>query len=169
MQYHDRRLYNAMMTSLDNNIARLVTALKAMGVYNNTLIWFVSDNGGPIYYNLANITGLQNFHGGGGANNYPLTGGKITPLEGGMRVVSFAAGGAVPVRKTDYLYRVHSHSLTSTSPPFHHQLCGLSGCCEVQGVLAADDARRHPRHLVRLRRRRPLRLARHSGMHALTL
>ena len=94
--YHDRRLYNGLMSTLDTNIGRLVDALKAKGMWDNTLLFFVSDNGGPIYYNNPQLTQRTDLETGGGANNFPLSGGKLSMLEGGMRVVSFAAGGALP-------------------------------------------------------------------------
>ena len=96
--YHDRRMYNGLMSALDTNVGRLVAAIQARpGMWDCSLLLFVSDNGGPIYFNNPNITGLPaDLRTGGGANNYPLTGGKLSMLEGGVRVVSFAAGGALP-------------------------------------------------------------------------
>ena len=44
-------VYAAMVDRLDQNIGRLVDALKARGVYENTLILFSSDNGGCPYQN----------------------------------------------------------------------------------------------------------------------
>ena len=52
--------------------------------YENTLI-VLTDNGGPIY-----------FGGSGGANNFPLKGGKTSNWEGGIRVNGMMFGGAVP-------------------------------------------------------------------------
>ncbi|MGB0655750.1 MAG: sulfatase-like hydrolase/transferase [Pirellulales bacterium] len=40
-----RSIYNAQITSMDDNIGRIVHMLKAEGAYENTLILFVSDNG----------------------------------------------------------------------------------------------------------------------------
>ena len=40
-----RSIYNAQITSMDDNIGRIVRMLKAEGAYENTLILFVSDNG----------------------------------------------------------------------------------------------------------------------------
>ena len=51
-------------------------------MYDNTLIIFVSDNGGPIYEP-------------GGASNHPLRGGKETLFEGGFRTNAFVSGGFV--------------------------------------------------------------------------
>lgn len=54
-------------------------------MWDNTLFVFSADNGGPIYFN-----------GSGGANNWPLKGGKMNNWEGGVRVNAFASGGFLP-------------------------------------------------------------------------
>ena len=42
-----RRTYAAMITSLDDQVGRIVAALEKRGLRENTLIIFSSDNGGP--------------------------------------------------------------------------------------------------------------------------
>eukprot|EP00929_Paragymnodinium_shiwhaense_P063511 TRINITY_DN3171_c0_g1_i1.p1 TRINITY_DN3171_c0_g1~~TRINITY_DN3171_c0_g1_i1.p1 ORF type:complete len:758 (+),score=208.06 TRINITY_DN3171_c0_g1_i1:112-2274(+) len=79
----NRRLYAAMTHFLDQAIGEIVDTLKSRGMYENTLIAFMSDNGGPIYEP-------------GSANNWPLKGGKYTQWEGGVRVNAFMSGGLVP-------------------------------------------------------------------------
>ena len=58
---------------LDDAIGRIVTTLKAEGVWENTILFFISDNGGPLAQS---------------ADNTPLTGGKHQDYEGGVRVPS---------------------------------------------------------------------------------
>jgi arylsulfatase A-like enzyme len=70
-----RRTYAAMVACVDDQIGRIVAALKARGLSDNTLIAFSSDNGGPL---------------GSGATNGPLRAGKATLYEGGIRVSAFA-------------------------------------------------------------------------------
>ncbi|ATH80066.1 sulfatase-like hydrolase/transferase [Pseudomonas sp. KHPS1] len=62
--------YFAILSQLDHNIARLLTALEESGQAKNTVVIFASDNGG------ANIDM---------DNNYPLVGKKATYTEGGVR------------------------------------------------------------------------------------
>ena len=56
------------------------TLIKDKGIWDNLLFVISSDNGGPVYP-------------GGGANNYPLKGGKATDWQGGIRVNGFVSGG----------------------------------------------------------------------------
>jgi arylsulfatase A-like enzyme len=67
-----RRTCAAIITNLDDNMGRLMAALKSSGQDDNTLIFFISDNGGepPV---LATTNG-------------PHRGGKFEVLEGGIRV-----------------------------------------------------------------------------------
>mmetsp|Transcript_13788 Transcript_13788/g.50210 ORF Transcript_13788/g.50210 Transcript_13788/m.50210 type:complete len:561 (+) Transcript_13788:81-1763(+) len=83
-----RRDYHALVTFMDEMIGNVTNALRDKGMWANTLVVFSSDNGGPIYYN-----------GTGGANNFPLRGGKASNFEGGVRVNAWASGGVIPRSK----------------------------------------------------------------------
>ncbi len=71
-----RRTYAAMMFAMDENIGRVRKKLAETGQEENTLVVFISDNGGP---NMPGVT--EN-----GSINEPLRGSKRTTLEGGIRV-----------------------------------------------------------------------------------
>ena len=62
--------YWAMIQNMDENIGRLIALLEKKNIRENTLIWFLSDNGGT-----ASI-----------ASNKPLNGKKGIKFEGGQRV-----------------------------------------------------------------------------------
>ena len=80
---HDRRIYHAMVNYLDDVVGQMETLLKKRDMWNQTLFVVSSDNGGPVYV-------------GGGANNYPLKGGKMSNFQGGVRVNAFVSGGFLP-------------------------------------------------------------------------
>ena len=80
---HDRQYYHAMVNYLDDVVGSLMDALKKKGMWDNLLFVTSSDNGGPVYP-------------GGGANNYPLKGGKASEWQGGLRVNAFVSGGYLP-------------------------------------------------------------------------
>ncbi len=68
---HRLRVYGAMARNLDNNVGRIMSALKTEGIDKNTLVIFTSDNGGADYIGLADI-------------NKPYRGWKMTFFEGGI-------------------------------------------------------------------------------------
>ncbi|XP_033124041.1 arylsulfatase J-like [Anneissia japonica] len=70
----DRLNYAAMVSCVDEGIGNVTAALKAKGIYNNTVIIFSSDNGGSVR---------------DGGNNWPLRGSKLSMFEGGMRALGF--------------------------------------------------------------------------------
>ena len=71
-----RRTYDAMMLALDDAVGKVRAQLVATGQAENTLITFISDNGGPTM-NGVTVNGSR---------NDPLRGSKRTTLEGGIRV-----------------------------------------------------------------------------------
>ncbi len=71
-----RRKYAAMLAAMDEAVGRVLDALKAQGLEQDTLVVFFSDNGGPT------MPGTTV----NGSNNAPLRGSKRTTLEGGIRV-----------------------------------------------------------------------------------
>ena len=73
---HRLRVYGAMVRNLDRNVGRVLAALKAQGLDQNTLVIFTSDNGGANYVGLPDI-------------NRPYRGWKATFFEGGVHVPFF--------------------------------------------------------------------------------
>lgn len=67
-----RRIFAAMLSNLDDGIGRVLESLEQNGVMDNTLVIFLSDNGGP----TRELT----------SSNLPLRGGKGDTYEGGIRV-----------------------------------------------------------------------------------
>ena len=90
-----RRTYAAMITELDNQVGRIVTALKQKKMLDNTLIIFSSDNGGATSALFATGARSPEERGESGgvelgdkppASNGMLRGGKGSLHEGGVRV-----------------------------------------------------------------------------------
>ena len=68
----NRRTYAAMLGAMDDGIGAVLRKLDETGLGDDTLIFFFSDNGGPLIVNAS--------------SNAPLSGSKGTVLEGGIRV-----------------------------------------------------------------------------------
>lgn len=81
-KYYDRfpqiksepmRIYAAMISALDDGVGEILKAVEASGEAENTIIYFMSDNGCAAYQP-------------GVCSCEPLRGGKLTHYEGGVRV-----------------------------------------------------------------------------------
>ncbi len=67
-----RRTYAAMVSAVDDGVGQLLDALEKMDIEKKTMVFFLSDNGGPEKKN--------------GSDNGPLREGKGSLFEGGVRV-----------------------------------------------------------------------------------
>lgn len=76
-----RRTVAAMVSALDDAVGGLRGALEDHGLWNDTLLVFTTDNGGPVDGFNANE-----------ASNWPLRGGKANYFEGGVRGVGLVHG-----------------------------------------------------------------------------
>jgi hypothetical protein len=76
-----RTAMESMIACVDDGTKKVVDALKRQQMWENTFMLWSSDNGGKSSE---------------GANNYPLRGNKGHFFEGGVRLVSFVAGGILP-------------------------------------------------------------------------
>ena len=76
----------ALITHADQLLGRLVHSLRDAGMWDETLVIHLSDNGGQVNWVEEEVQG----------NNWPLRGMKRSLFEGGVRVPAFVGGGALP-------------------------------------------------------------------------
>ncbi|MEM9419387.1 MAG: sulfatase [Planctomycetota bacterium] len=110
--------YAAMLASVDESVGRIVGCLNELGIAENTLVIFTSDNGG--------LSPRQ-------TSNYPLLGGKSTCFEGGVRVPLIAswpdvikAGQVTEERAVGMDYYPTFLEVAEVSVPADQQLDGVS-------------------------------------------
>jgi arylsulfatase A-like enzyme len=79
-----RQTYAGMLTAADEGIADVIKAFKNRGMWEDTIVIFTTDNGGPTA-----VCAIQ------GSSNYPKRGGKCTIYEGGTTGDGFVSGPAL--------------------------------------------------------------------------
>ncbi|MEM9620747.1 MAG: arylsulfatase [Pseudomonadota bacterium] len=123
-----RRVHAAMVSELDRAIGRLVSVLEQSGELENTLIWFMSDNGGlnrdvasaglvswserlqdwfgkPLPVTILEFIRTNSLE--GGADNHPLRAGKGSVYQGGARVPALLHWrGKLPVHQAEAMMTV---------------------------------------------------------------
>jgi arylsulfatase A-like enzyme len=151
--YERRRTYAAMVKALDDAVGVVMAKLRALKLEEGTLIFFLSDNGGPV-----------EAHNSNGSSNGSLRAGKGTVFEGGIRVpfvarwkghlpegraydqpvtsldiaaTSLALAGVKPVRPLDGV-DILPFVLGGGGGVPHDQLCWRQGGGTSFAVLAAD-------------------------------
>eukprot|EP01006_Ploeotia_vitrea_P060009 TRINITY_DN75143_c0_g1_i1.p1 TRINITY_DN75143_c0_g1~~TRINITY_DN75143_c0_g1_i1.p1 ORF type:complete len:527 (+),score=79.25 TRINITY_DN75143_c0_g1_i1:32-1612(+) len=115
---HHRRIFAGMLSCMDEGIGNVTKALKKVGMYDNTLFVFTTDNGGP----------MPDSPGGDyvGSRNWPLRGGKHSIWEGGTRGTSVVYGKGINKKPytnqnlmhgVDWLPTLLSATGTGVKPP----------------------------------------------------
>lgn len=124
-----RKIYAAMMKSLDDGIGKVLRALIAAGLDKKTLVIFTSDNGGE-----------------GFSYHWPFTGKKGDLLEGGIRVPAIVRwSGVIPHKqKTDQVAITMDWTATilaaaQTSPAPGYQLDGQDLLPVMRGQVPTHD------------------------------
>lgn len=99
IQNKKRRTYAAMVSAVDDGVGEILKKLETLNIQKNTIIFFLSDNGGPEQNN--------------GSNNGPLREGKSSIYEGGNRV-PFAMQWPDEINPMVYDYPISSMDILPT-------------------------------------------------------
>ena len=91
-----------MIRALDRGVGRVLDALRAHGLEENTLVFFTSDNGAPNYIGLPDV-------------NRPFRGWKITFFEGGIHVPYFVKWPARLAAGQTFAAPVHGFDIFATA------------------------------------------------------
>ena len=100
-----RKTYAAMVSAVDDGIGRILDRLESLEIAENTMIFFLSDNGGPEPNNAS--------------NNGPLREGKSSIYEGGNRV-PFAMQWTAQIAPLVYEYPISSLDILPTIAALTH-------------------------------------------------
>tara|TARA_R110002049_G_scaffold27321_2_gene94200 strand:- start:385136 stop:387127 length:1992 start_codon:yes stop_codon:yes gene_type:complete len=130
-------IYAAMIESMDDAVGTLLDTVDQLGVADNTIVIFASDNGGNMYNDVEGTTATS---------NAPLRGGKATMYEGGVRVPMIVCWpGAVGAgTRTDVLTNSCDFyptilDMLSIDHPAQQRLDGSSLVPALRGQIDEDD------------------------------
>ena len=98
---HRRRVYAAMIRSVDRSVGRVLQTLRDEGLEENTIVIFTSDNGAPGYIGIPDV-------------NSPYRGWKLTQFQGGLRVPYVAKWPGHIVPGTQYQQPVSNIDILPT-------------------------------------------------------
>lgn len=97
----NKRVYNAMIWQLDDAVGSIINKLEEDGLMENTVLFFLSDNGGATYTEAT--------------DNAPLKGGKFTNFEGGLNIPFMVRWDGHVTQGVSYSEPVISMDIFSTS------------------------------------------------------
>ena len=128
-----KRVYYGMIEALDDAVGMVLQKLDHERLTENTLIFFISDNGGATYTRAT--------------DNFPLRGGKCTHFEGGLRVPYFIKYPSVlpagqvftkPVSSMDIYATIAAASNTSLPTDREYDGVNLIPYCKAEAGLPHD-------------------------------
>ncbi len=135
---HRNAHYAAMVESLDENVGRILDTLDELGVAENTVLIFTSDNGGLV----------GKFRGDQVTDNSPLRSGKGSLYEGGIRVPAIIRWPGVtepgsindtPISTIDYYRTILSMADLEGDRNFNRTVDGIDLMPVLRDVDAAAD------------------------------
>ena len=125
-----RRYCLAMMSAIDDGVGRIVGKLKEYDIYENTIIFFISDNGAPLKLYKEDLPIDYVTASWDGSLNDPLVGEKGMLSEGGIRVPFLVSWPAVLPKGKVYDEPVISLDVAATAVA----AAGLKKPAEMDGV-----------------------------------
>lgn len=129
IDHKQRRVYAAMVDAMDQGIGMVVDALEESGTLDNTLIFFLSDNGGVV--DKARKTSEPRGPSNDWGDNGPYRGGKGSMLEGGSHVPFIAHWPAGLAAGRTYTLPVSALDISATLVALGH---GDASGPELEGV-----------------------------------
>lgn len=136
---HDDAIYAAMIQSVDDAVGRILDKLEKLKIDDNTIIIFMSDNGGLL----------------GPTDNTPLRGGKSQAYEGGIRepmiikwtnVIQAGAVCSEPVISTDFYPTILEMADLPLKPQQHRDGVSLVPLLKQTGTLDREAIYWHYPH-----------------------
>ena len=143
-----RRIFAAMLSNIDESVGVVLKKLRDAGLEENTLIFFISDNGGP----TRELT----------SSNAPLRGGKGDVYEGGIRVPFLMQWkGRIPAGHVDHRpvisLDVFGTAAAVANAPVSKRR-GMDGVNLIPYLTGKNDSRPHDVLYWRLRNRTAVRV-----------
>lgn len=144
--YQDNAEFASMVYAMDENVGRLLDSLDEQGLADNTVVIFVSDNGGLCTHSQ---------HGFGSTSNRPLRAGKGWCYEGGIRVPMMIRAPGVsqagsecsePVTSTDFYPTMLELAGLPLRPEQHVDGVSLTPLLEGDGSLEREAIYWHYPH-----------------------